>query len=247
MSELQLRGDVRTALSHLTLFGLAAILEDAGSTDVRVGWTGSLDPRPRVSASDLGGSRVGEAVRAHASRHSVDGDWVDDGLMSPRSSPRRDQGEWDALAAEREPVLDALLSGPARLDLRLIGALGEPAYWRFNQRRERLPDEGASRWEMKTRNRGEEFVADRLRKLARSVAHRDTAAIVDGLTGAVTLDEVGADAIDSRTATGLAGPGPTDNAAAWCALWGLSALPVVHLVTSPSRTAGHVSNPPGWG
>jgi len=251
MSDLHLRGDVRTAFSHLTLIGLAAILEEAGAAGVRIGWTTSLDPRPVVSTLDIAASEIGEAVGAHAALHSIDGNWVAQGLMSPRITPPKDQAAWERLDEERSTVIDRQLDEGRSLDLRLIGALGEPAYWRFDRRGQRRgqrrPDEGASRWEMKTRNRGETFVADRLRKLAEAVAAREPSSVIDGLAGEQTIDEAGHDAIDSRTATGLAAPGPTDNAVAWCALWGISQFPVVHLVTAQSRTAGHIEGTRGSG
>ena len=107
------------------------------------------------------------------------------------------------------------------IDLELIGALGEPAYWRFASNGPR-PDEGANRWEMKTRNRGEDFVRNRLRQLARIVADRDATAIVSGLTGHTVEDEAykGKRSDESRTATGLTSPRFTDSALAWCACGG---------------------------
>jgi CRISPR-associated protein Csb3 len=97
---------------------------------------------------------------------------------------------------------------------------------------------------MKTRNRGEEFVGNRLRPLAERVAHRTAGQVEAGLTGTVVVDELGKDDVDSRTATGLTMPGPTDNAVAWCALWGLSQFPVIAQVTRASRTAGHLPAKP---
>jgi CRISPR-associated protein Csb3 len=117
----------------------------------------------------------------------------------------------------------------------MIGALGEQAYWRVNGTAR--PDEGASRWEMKTRNKGEEFVGNRMEPLANAVAARNTDAILSGLTGATTCDEVGRNSPDSRSPTGFASPGPLDNALAWCALWGISQFPVVHHTDRQSATA----------
>ena len=127
------------------------------------------------------------------------------------------------------------------LDLDLLGALGEPAYWRF-RRNHPDPDQGASRWEMKTRNHGGEFVGDRLRSLAGIVAGRTVEGVLEGINGSSTVDEAyrGKRSDESRTATGLARPRFTDSALAWCGLWGLAAFPVVHRVRFPSTTAGHV-------
>jgi CRISPR-associated protein Csb3 len=107
-------------------------------------------------------------------------------------------------------------------------------------------DNAASRLEMQPRNVGSEFIGNRLRKLAAAVAARDTTQIVSGLLGQSVRDEAGGDAADSRTATGLAAPGPTDNAVAWCALWGISQLPLAMRVQADPRipttavTTGHI-------
>jgi CRISPR-associated protein Csb3 len=61
----------------------------------------------------------------------------------------------------------------------MIGALGEPAYWPTD----RNADAGASRWEMKTRNQGAEFVGNRLVPLAQAVAARTIEQTLTGLTG----------------------------------------------------------------
>ena len=56
---------------------------------------------------------------------------------------------------------------------------------------------------------------------------------------------------DSRTATGLAGLGPTDNALTWCALWGISQFPIAMRVNGTGRasgtavTSGHIRHRPG--
>jgi CRISPR-associated protein Csb3 len=159
--------------------------------------------------------------------------------MSPRIKPRSSDAAWRALASRRRSVIDEQTAHRLWLDLQMIGALGEPAYWRFNRQRQRLPDDGASRWEMKTRNRGEEFVKHRLHPLARHVANRSIEDIRDGLAGVSVRDEAGSDRDDSRTATGLTVPGPVDNAIAWCALWGISQFPVIQRVTRMAHTAGH--------
>jgi len=92
---------------------------------------------------------------------------------------------------------------------------------------------------MQPRNIGSEFVGTRLRKLADAIAARTTGQILGGLLGDSVRDEAGGDAADSRTATGLAGPGPTDNALAWCALWGISQLPLAMRIKGIAVTTGH--------
>jgi CRISPR-associated protein Csb3 len=247
MTELQLAGDLRTALSHLALVGLGTILDEAGIADVRVGWSDGSDPRPVVRASQVDWPLAAGIVREHTSRHFAAGDWTAargagdrSALMSPRIASLPDDAAWRGHVAARWKVIDRVLQRTDWLDLQLIGSLGEPAYWRFNRQRQPLPDEGASRWEMKTRNRGEEFVGNRLRPLAGCVAARSAEAIESGLTGSAPEDELGKNEVDSRTATGLATPGPTDNALAWCALWGISQFPVIARIQRPSRTAGHL-------
>ncbi len=247
MSDLELAGDVRVALSHMAAIGLAALLEDAGMPDVRVRWTGGLDSRPIVSGSGADWAEVARLVRSHALRHADASDWtgatIDDGatgLMSPRIKTRGTDAGWHELATRRREVIDAQTDERRWLDLQMIGALGEPAYWRFNDQGQRLPDDGASRWEMKTRNRGEEFVRHRLHPLARHVATRSFEGIRDGLAGSSIEDEAGSNDVSSRTATGLAAPGRVDNAVGWCALWGLSQFPVVPRLARQSRTAGHL-------
>ena len=94
---------------------------------------------------------------------------------------------------------------------------------------------------MQPRNQGSEFVGTRLRKLADTVAQRDAAKILAGLTGQSGDDELGDNSPGSRTATGLASPGPTDNALAWCALWGISQFPLAMRINGTAQTSGHFS------
>lgn len=94
---------------------------------------------------------------------------------------------------------------------------------------------------MQPRNQGSEFVGTRLRKLAATVAQRDTAKILAGLTGQSVDDELGENSPGSRTATGLASPGPADNALAWCALWGISQFPFAMRINDTAETSGHFS------
>jgi CRISPR-associated protein Csb3 len=237
------------AFSHLAAVGLAAILEDAGVDHPEVWWTRDLEARPVVGVAgrNLDPDQAAAAVHRHAVVHASPDDWSaacvpggESGLLSPRIKPPDSDAAWADLTAARRARIDGLLDGRRHLDLAMIGSLGEPAYWRFREDGPgRRPDEGASPWEMKTRNRGEDFVAHRLHKLALAVAGRTAAQVRDGLIGRLARDELGKDAVDSRTSTGLASPGPVDNALAWCALWGISALPLISLVGAPARAAGH--------
>ena len=249
MTDFTLGSDYTRALDHFAGYGLSAILEDAGE-NVRLHWT-SDEARPRLTLTGLktDSLAVAEAVRAHAHSHSDGASWVQRttsvrgparlstvGLFSPRVATPADAAGWNTLFSERRAVLDEQLNS-GRLDARMIHALGEPAYWPVGTLGAE-PDRGASRWEMKTRNRGEDFCRNRLSLLAKSVCARTATGVLPGLQGDRVIDEVGKGAIDSRTGTGLITPSPVDNAVAWCALWGLSLFPVTHRVGQQSRTPG---------
>ena len=256
MTTLTISGsDVRTLFSHLALYGLAAIVEENGTVSTRLRWTSGMQPRTCLDAHDLEhADGVARIVHDHARRHTADGDWVRAdlelggklrGLMSPRIAViGNDTDKWRTLQGARHAVIEDLTASRAMLDLRLLNALGEPAYWARKRDGDWLQDNGASRLEMQPRNQGAEFVGSRLRKLARAVAARDHDRVRDGLTGERATDEVGKDAPDSRTSTGLANPGPTDNALAWCALWGISQFPQTPRVGSDNppaaATTGHL-------
>ena len=250
MSELELPGDIHVALSHLAAYGLAGILVSSDASEVTVSWTASLDSRAVVNAPGLDPNGIAATVQGHARRHAAADSWTAAtadiagatvGRLSPRIKPPPNDDAWLDLVRLRREAIDAETAGRRWLDLAMIGALGEPAYWRFDAQAKRRPDEGASRWEMKTRNHGEDFVRHRLHRLAESVAARDPDGVLGGLRGLKVEDEVGKNDPDSRTGTGLAGLGPVDNAQAWCALWGLSLLPVVPRTGSASESAGYGS------
>jgi CRISPR-associated protein Csb3 len=206
--------DSRVLLSHLALYGLGAILEEAGATP-RLGWTSGMDPRPAVHGAGCTPADLAVAVRAHAARRAKPDAWVSRtlpdkgkrrGLMSPRLTTLSIPEGWRDLEERRNDTIDEVTARRAELDLRMLGALGRPAYWRMYQR-QRRQDDGASRWEMQPRNQGSEFVGTRLSPLARAVAARSDVQVLDGLTGAAPIDEVGHGKADSRTPTGLAAPG----------------------------------------
>jgi CRISPR-associated protein Csb3 len=241
-------GDPQVLLSHMAFYGLAAILSNAGHADVRMSWTPGMRPRPQLSATDLTWQRIGEAVRVHAAQCAAPGQWLGQdvvlrgsarGLMSPRITTIPDQ-QWGEVQASRHAVLDHLTEQQRELDLRLIAALGEPSYWRRTSKGDRLQDDGASRLEMQARNQGSEIVSNKLRKLADTVGRWPIEHIIDGLTGTAVRDDINHNKHDSRTATGFTGPGPTDNAVAWCALWGISQFPLAHQITQTSVTTGHL-------
>lgn len=237
-----------TMLSHMALYGLAAIVEDGGMEDVRLSWSGGMQPRPVLSAPQADPETIGEIVRRHAAQHDAPDSWpsrqISDGekraLMSPRISVITTGEGWRNLQERRHDVLDQLTDARALLDLRLLAALGEPSYWRRNRKGDRLQDDGASRLEMQPRNQGSEFVGNRIRPLAAAVAARTAAAVADGLLGRSVRDEIGKDKSDSRTPTGFAAPGPTDNAMAWCALWGISQFPIAQRRGGFATATGHI-------
>ncbi|GIE91890.1 hypothetical protein [Actinoplanes regularis] len=249
MTDFVLTGaDPHMMLSHLALCGLAAIAEEEGLRDVRLSWTPGMGARPVLSAVNATAETIGAAVQRHAARLDDAGSWLNRqlsdtekrALMSPRISVIADIDGWRSLQDRRHDVLDQLTGARAILDLRLIAALGEPSYWRRNHKGDRLQDDGASRMEMQPRNQGSEFVGNRLRPLAAAVAARTPALISDGLRGHNIRDEIGKDDTQSRTPTGLADPGPTDNALAWCALWGISQLPIALRRDDFARTTAHL-------
>ncbi len=243
------RSDVRIMIWHMALYGLAAIVQDAGIPDVHLSWTGGMEPRARLNGPELSGEVIATAVRDHAAARSHD-TWVQAdvvingtarGLMSPRLTPFGDDQELRARVQQlRHRELDQLQERRQWLDLWLLAALGEPSYWSFNRKGDKLPDSGASRLEMQPRNQGSEFVGTRLRKLAEAVAARTPQTVQEGLSGAAIRDEIGKNAVTSSTPTGLTNPGPTDNAVAWCALWGISQFPLAYRVEGAAVTTGHL-------
>lgn len=237
MNEFKLGGSVTSALTHFMMYGLAAILEDAGHRPVRFWWTDEAEPVPMFSV-DLSWGEVAEKVKRHAESQLDAGSWMmaeatgfkkARALFSPRAQAPADE-QWLAFMDQRYEAFPAnLLAG------RFVHALGQPAWWHAEKG---TPDSGASRWEMKTRNRGEEFISGRLVHLAEAVANRDAQQVADGLAGLSRIDEAGRNSDTSRTPTGLAVPGPTDNAAAWCALWGMTVAPPIPVIGQVSDTPG---------
>ncbi|TVS77666.1 hypothetical protein [Mycobacterium helveticum] len=235
-------GSVTSALTHFALFGLGGICEAELGVSARVWWTDERIPRPQL---DVGREPqfIADSVHRHAAGRTSPDSWLalrieherkTTAAFSPRIKAPSSPAAWRYLQSARHTALDRLVASRALLDLRMIGALGEPAYWLVD----RTPDGGASRWEMKTRNRGEEFVGNRLAPLAGYVAARQVDEILSGLKGATVNDEAGGNQPESRTATGFARPGPVDNVLAWCALWGIAQFPVVPHTREQSGTAG---------
>lgn len=249
-----LSGEVTSALTTFAGLGLALILEGDGAERVRLGWTDAAEPQMVVTADGYGDEAIAGVIREQAAMRMAPGGWIGRNLQgelwkgkkavfSPRVKFLNPRMQWPSLQKERLLGINQEMESETQqgydIDLELIGALGEPAYW-YSTGNGPKPDGGASRWEMKARNQGQDFVSNRLRQLARIVADRDATAIVSGLTGRTVEDEAykGKRSDESRTATGLTSPRFTDSALAWCALWGISSFPVIHRLTGASVTAG---------
>lgn len=245
MNELVLSGRWESALSHMALFGLGAILESEADPAVRVHWAATPSVQPTVTTR-LTETEIAESVRDHAHRSMRS--WVgarfihlgqERAIMSPRLGEPKSAADWKALRAAREEWLDS--TELSVLDRRMISGLGELGYWCWVDPKEIRPGFAASPWEMKTRNHGEEFVRDRLAKLADAVRERALDDVEAGLFEGAVLDEKGNNSPASRTPTGFTAPRPTDSAMAWCALWGIAChvvRPRTH-VTVPARRPNH--------
>ena len=240
--------DVTDAFDHLLLVGLASILEDDGDGPCTLQWNDRWSATLRMP-DGITAEKAAETVGRHARRWAEspwlqsEGDYTAvDALsvgktkhatLSPRLSNLSESYGWTSLQHDRQVAIDALQTIG---DRRYIGALGEPSYWSGRNpsgKKELRSDSGASRWEMVTRNKGQEFIGGRLLPLAKTVAGFDSNRLKGGLLGTETKDEQGGNKSDSRTGTGLHRPQVTDNVRAWCALMGVTAFP--HMVTTAGR------------
>lgn len=245
MNELIIAGSITSALTHFAVLGVAGIVERHNEVEASVCWIDEPEPQACV-LTELDQVDIAQRIKEHASRHTDPTSWVQRrvesgpragvGLFTARVRPPG-ADEWADYLRDRELARDAAAFDS--IDARIQLALGEPAWWRVTKTESR-PDDGASRWEMKTRNRGQEFLVDRLAPLAVAVASRSAERVLAGLVGEIRDDETGKNSPESRTATGLAMPGPTDSVLAWCALWGLHVAPTV------MRFAGVAQSPGVW-
>ncbi len=240
MTAIALTGGIGEALSHFAAVGAAAIARQAGYA-AYFHWSDESVPVVMLDI-DLDIEGLATVVREHAREHSSEDSWA---ARTASGGPRDGSGlfsvrakgvgtdEWTAYGEQRRRSRRALVG--VGLDERLVTALGEPAWWLIDAQGRSL-DDGGSRWEMKTRNRGEEFFVHRFVPLGRAVAQREVGDVAAGMTGRTVIDELGSGAT-SRTATGLRTPGPTDSAVAWCALWGLHVMPTIARRTTVSQSA----------
>lgn len=238
IGQVELAGGHELLLTHMALLGAAAILESAGNDAVEVFWYEGHDrPIPVLSAPGLTELVLAHAVREHAKAKADEGSWLhakanieapgkEPTLVSactPRTRAPSSAEGWKELDRVR---LEALDSMNGSLDYRLQVGTGYRSWWVTRNGQVRA-DLGCSPWEMRTRNKGLEFVGDRLLPLARIVSTWDEGWIADGMCGRTRRDPHGKDSIGSRSSTGFTLPGPTDNATAWCALWGISLFPTL--------------------
>ncbi len=233
--------DVHDAFSHLFLVGLASIVEEEKpGTYCSLRWEGSGASATVLFSSPMDLDDVSACVHSHVAKYNdllamtSDGEYdgsTPHATMSPRLSNIMEPSGWRALQHDRQTAIDALGSMG---ECRYFGALGQPSYWSgrvSGQSHALQADYGASRWEMVARNRGQEFISGRLRKLSQIASDFSLERIRAGISGEVETDECGKGKSDSRTATGLHAPSLTDNVRAWCALMGVSAFPVIPSVS----------------
>lgn len=238
---LVLSANVTTALGVLFPVGLAAILRDGPDKSATFRWNDTSAQCLLNTA--LSGLEVADALRAFASRRSRPESWMsakgdsESSLFAPRVRAPQNAQAWRTYEEARIEHLasDASLT---ELDWLWLAGLGEPAWWRWSPRDSR-PDDGASRWEMKTRNQGQDMVKHRLLPLVSVVATRPVNVSVDGLFGDGVLDETGSEPA-FLTATGLQPPGPVDSSVALCGLVALSQLRVLPRVGAVAATVGLV-------
>lgn len=232
--------DQRILVHHMAFYGLGDILHTQ-MDGVTLRWDSG---KPYVEAAGLSPEIVENIVRESLTERRM---WVDKrsgpekrATMSPRLTPFKSTAAWRAHQNDREKILDSLTASRAWDDLRYVAALGEPSYWHRDFKGVVLQDAGASRFEMQPRNRGSEFVGNRLRPLLEKLPTRKPGLLAAGLVGESAIDELGGNP-DSVSATGMTTPGSIDNALVWCALWGIGQFPIAPRLTSKAVTSGHLT------
>lgn len=250
MNKVTIAGDVSSALTYFAALGAATIADLESDIAAEIHYTEDSRPKAIVSIKELEPIQLATIILDVAKLWSAEESWVH-GLLEykdgksfvPRSpfSPRikviDDSETWRKHQEFRWRHIDELFQDRDFLALDFVGAIGESAYWRFESNGRR-PDHGASRWEMKTRNKGQEFIKDRLALMVDELANWTPEQILSGLTGETLRDFGGKVMADSRTSTGFTTPGPTDVGLAFVALIGLTAFPLSHQTTRISATPG---------
>ena len=253
MSTITLAGDYRSALTHFALYGLAILAETHHPGAVTLGWSDEAIPKAQLDIEGVGLDTMAEYILQYSVQLSSADSWVavnneyesgkNKATFSPFSprilniDPEVGPDDWTRHQKVRHDAIDQLTSDDDLLSLRWIAGLGEAAYWQPNDKRGGQ-DYGASRWEMKARQQGQEFVQHRLRPLCKEISAWTVSDISEGITGLVIRDTIAKKLADSRTSTGFTPPGPTDVVLAFCALLGISCFPVIHKVDDVSVTPG---------
>lgn len=250
MNEIKVAGSCVSALSYFAALGLAEIASEELGVDSKVYFTAENPPRACIQIESASPEDLSEGLRVVAQRWAEEDSWVkttfpypekktsaERSPFSPRIKPMTDVGTLAGHLDFRSSQLNQLRAKGDWLALKFIAGLGEAAYWRF-ERNDPRPDHGASRWEMKTRNKGQEFVVHRLALIVEEIKDWSTEQILNGILGESVNDSIGKNAIDSRTSTGFTVPGPADVALTFAALVGMSAMPVIHQVHQMSVTPG---------
>lgn len=255
-----LAGEVTDLFSHMALWGLARICADMGLSGIRCWWTNEPQPRAMVSLAGATEADIAQAVRRHAAIRASDQSWlhrvftvtVDHtkqkkstvALLAPRTAvpEKDDRASWHQLEDESVAARDGL---PSDIDAELLIGLGYRSWWAVEANGAVRADKGCSAWEMRTRNQGTDFVADRLLPLAVAVAAWPEGKVWAGLTGVDVDDSTAPNKSESRTSTGFRLPGPVDSARAWCALWGLSLFPVMVDSRNGSTSPAYLPLAPG--
>ncbi|OAX56639.1 hypothetical protein A5N15_09275 [Rothia kristinae] len=211
MTRITITGDHQTLLTHAALWGTAMILtEDLGPSRVRAGWLdedGSaalLNPQAVIEADGVSEIEIGRITQGLALRVSASEHWASQvawrdakehtvSLLTPRTGLPKFKdlsgeapGWWQQLEDRRASIMAELTP----LEQEMARGLGERSWW-LSEPSGLRPDLGASPWEMKTRNRGEEFLKNRFLPLAAEVATWDPEKIIAGLTGESRDDAVG--------------------------------------------------------
>ena len=90
MTDIIMQGcEPRTLLSHLAVYGLAAIVSAQGTAEVRAGWTSGANPRPFVVVPDA--DAAAGLIARHASAASSAGSWARREHRAERLAARPDE------------------------------------------------------------------------------------------------------------------------------------------------------------
>lgn len=242
-------GDITSGLAHFALAGLSLLARSLTNSRIVTYWNQDPSPRGVLEVDDVHPEQLAEQIRILSTRWATG--WTSvrvkyaEGTFSPISprfkaiDPQKHPDDWIEHQVARTNILDELYKQDDMLALQLIQGLGEAAYWRFDGKDPR-PDHGASRWEMKTRNRGEEFVSQKLFKYVEELAEWSPDKILSGIKGESATDPFGKE--DSRTPSGFTPPGETDLALAFTALLGIGQFPLTLRIDKMSVTPGAYPN-----